>query len=281
MAAPARRRAAVLGHPIAHSLSPVLHRAAYRHLGLSWSYDAMDVNEAQLPGVLASLGAEWAGLSLTMPLKEAALPLLTEVDPEAALLRSVNTVVIDGPQRSGHNTDVAGLTRVLEGVELDEDASVTVLGAGATARSATAALARLGRHRIDVCARRPAAARAIGTLGSDLGVQVREVPWPQLAETLGADLVISTVPLSASAPVATALPRSVGTLVDVLYAPWPSPLAAAWEAAGGRATGGLAMLVHQAVEQVRLMTGRAVPSEVLTAAVRAELQQRKIAQGEQ
>ena len=139
MADAATRRAAVLGSPIRHSLSPALHRAAYRGLGLDWSYDAIEVDEPGLSAFLAGLGPEWAGLSLTMPLKEAVIPLLSEVDPEARSLRSVNTVLPGSQGWRGTNTDVYGITQSLLEKGLDATPrSATILGAGATARSAGA-----------------------------------------------------------------------------------------------------------------------------------------------
>lgn len=139
----------MLGHPIAHSLSPVLHRAAYRALGLAdWRYDALDVTAEQLPEVLAGLDAGWAGLSLTMPLKHAVLPLLDHVDPLAQTVGAVNTVLVQ-PERSGRalvgaNTDVYGIVAALREGLRGAPTTAAVLGGGATAASTLAALAELG-----------------------------------------------------------------------------------------------------------------------------------------
>src|SRR5262250_221072 len=109
-------KAAVLGSPIAHSLSPVLHRAAYRALGLTgWTYQAIECDEARLPDLLAACDASWAGLSLTMPLKRAVLPLLDHTEPLAAEVGAANTVVFAAGRRHGHNTDVPGLLAALAG----------------------------------------------------------------------------------------------------------------------------------------------------------------------
>ena len=134
------RRAAVLGHPIAHSLSPVLHRAAYASLGMDWTYEAVDVLPQNLGTFLDQLGPEWAGLSLTMPLKETVIGLLDEVDEVAGRVRAVNTVVLTGGRRVGHNTDITGLQQLIP----SGARTVTVLGAGATARSAVMAIAASG-----------------------------------------------------------------------------------------------------------------------------------------
>lgn len=263
----ADRRAAVLGHPVAHSLSPALHRAAYRYLGLDWSYEAVDVDVDGLAAFVDGLDEVWVGLSLTMPLKEAVLPLLTDVEPEAATLRSVNTVLL-GPDggRRGVNTDVTGLERVLAEAAAPRGTPVTVLGGGATARSALAALARHGVAAVTVCVRRREAGEELVAIGSTMGLAVEWVPYGRAADRLGVPVVVTTVPAAAAGSLADVVPASPGLLVDVLYDPWPTPLARAWASRGAPVVGGLPMLVHQAAEQVRLMTGRDVPVEVLRSA---------------
>jgi shikimate dehydrogenase len=262
-------------------LSPVLHRAAYEALGLNWQYDVLDVAAPELPDVLAGLGPEWRGLSLTMPLKQAVLPLLTRVDPLAKRLESVNTVVLADDARVGHNTDVWGLVRAVREATTVVPSLALVLGAGATARSALAALRELGVTDVAVSARREAAASDLVRLGRELGVHAFAVAWPPPADALTDTLVISTVPSNALGWLGAAAPRRPAVLVDVLYEPWPTPAVGAWEAAGGTAVGGLAMLVHQAVEQVRLMTGSTVDPDILRAAAEAELDRRRFAQAEQ
>lgn len=264
--APLRRRAAVLGHPIAHSLSPVLHRAAYEALGLDWTYDALDCSAAALPELFRRAGAEWVGWSLTMPLKEAVLALLDDVDPVAAQVRAVNTVLF-GARRRGANTDVPGLVEVLRSTGAANGPRAAVLGAGATARSALAALTACDVRTVTVHARRPDVQPALRALGDELGLDVGVEPWSRADQGLAAPLVVSTVPAAAADVLASAVrPAANRWLVDVGYAPWPTPLARAWLAAGGHAVSGLELLVHQAVEQVRLMTGREVPADVLRAA---------------
>ncbi|MBI1350753.1 MAG: shikimate dehydrogenase [Actinomycetales bacterium] len=249
-----RNRAAVLGSPIAHSLSPALHRAAYRALGLAWTYDAIDVDEAALPAFLDGLDDTWAGLSLTMPLKEAVIPLLAEVDPEARSLRSVNTVLPLDRGWRGTNTDVYGMTQALTEAGLDATPRhAVVLGAGATARSALAALLRLGAGEVVVAARRPEAADALCDLGRSLGLRMHTTdldPDPQLVRV---DVVVSTLPGAAAEPWAGMVGDAPGVLLDASYHPWPTPLAANW--GSGRIASGRDMLLWQAVEQVRLMTG--------------------------
>ncbi|WP_019544309.1 shikimate dehydrogenase [Streptomyces sulphureus] len=252
-----RHRAAVLGSPIAHSLSPVLHRAAYEAMGLAdFRYERHRVEEDALAGFLEGLGPEWAGLSLTMPLKRAVIPLLDEVSATAASVEAVNTVVFTEDGRRGDNTDIPGLVAALaeRGVGAVEEASV--LGAGATASSAVAALGRMGVPRVTAYVRGPERAREMRGWGERLGVEVRAEEWARAASGLTAPLVVSTTPAGPTAELAGSVPRTPGVLFDVLYEPWPTPLAAAWSAAGGPVLGGLDLLVHQAVLQVEQMTGK-------------------------
>lgn len=254
---PTRERAAVLGSPVAHSLSPVLHRAAYDDLGLKrWTYDRFEVDEAALPGFLDGLGGEWAGLSLTMPLKRAVIPLLDTVSATAASVGAVNTVLFgaDG-RRTGDNTDIPGIAAALgeRGVRTVESAAV--LGAGATASSALAALSRICVGTVTAYVRGDTRAAEMRGWGERLGVDVRTADWSRAAEAFAAPLVIATTPAGATDELARRVPESPGTLFDVLYDPWPTPLAAAWSARGGKVVGGLDLLVHQAVLQVELMTG--------------------------
>ncbi|KOG50367.1 shikimate dehydrogenase [Streptomyces decoyicus] len=254
----ATRRAAVLGSPIAHSLSPVLHRAAYRELGLSeWTYDRHEVGEAALPAFMEHLDATWAGLSLTMPLKRAVIPLLDEISATAASVEAVNTVVLtaDG-RRLGDNTDIPGMLAALRerGVRQVERASV--LGAGATASSALAALSRICTGEVTAYVRSRARADEMRGWGERLGVTVRTAAWEDAAAAFEAPLTIATTPAGTTDALAAAVPERPGTLFDVLYEPWPTTLATAWAARGGAVVGGLDLLVHQAVLQVEQMTGR-------------------------
>ncbi|WP_338497645.1 shikimate dehydrogenase [Streptomyces sp. SJL17-4] len=252
-----QHRAAVLGSPIGHSLSPVLHRAAYAALGLDdWSYERFEVDEAGLPGFLNELDDSWAGLSLTMPLKRAIIPLLDEISETAASVEAVNTVVFreDG-RRVGDNTDIPGMIAALRerGVEQVEQAAI--LGAGATASSALAALARICAGPVTAYVRSEARAEEMRGWGERLGVEVRTAAWDDAAEAFASPLVVATTPAGTTNALAAAVPDTVGTLFDVLYDPWPTALAAAWSDRGGKVVGGLDLLVHQAVLQVEQMTG--------------------------
>ncbi|MDG9704895.1 shikimate dehydrogenase [Streptomyces sp. DH37] len=258
---PTGRRAAVLGSPIAHSLSPVLHRAAYRELGLAdWSYDRFEVDEdgiAPFLEKLAASGGDWAGLSLTMPLKRAVIPLLDEIGDTAASVGAVNTVVFTGDgRRLGDNTDIPGMIAALRERGVESVPSAAVLGAGATASSALAALARICTGEVTAYVRSRERAEEMRGWGERLGVEVATADWADAPRALAAPLVIATTPAGTTDALAGAVPERPGTLFDVLYEPWPTPLAAAWAERGGRVVGGLDLLVHQAVLQVELMTGR-------------------------
>ncbi|WP_406347241.1 shikimate dehydrogenase [Streptomyces sp. NBC_00648] len=251
------RRAAVLGSPIAHSLSPVLHRAAYRELGLShWSYDRFEVDEDALPGFIDGLDRSWAGLSLTMPLKRAVIPLLDGISDTASSVEAVNTVVLtaDG-RRYGDNTDIPGMIAALRERGVERVPSAAVLGAGATASSALAALARICTGEVTAYVRSAARAEEMRGWGERLGVAVRIADWADAAGAFEAPLVVATTPAGTTDALAAAVPERPGTLFDVLYDPWPTSLAAAWSRNGGAVVGGLDLLVHQAVLQVEQMTG--------------------------
>ncbi|MGK0741501.1 shikimate dehydrogenase family protein [Leucobacter sp. Z1108] len=268
-------RLAVLGHPIAHSRSPRIHRAAYTQLGLPWHYTAVRIGEAGLERFLATRGEEWRGFSVTMPLKTEAHRLSTVLDPVARESGVVNTLFRlvgggDEPSWAGFNTDVAGLAAALRtsGMRLSR---TLILGAGATAVSAVLAARQLGAERVTVLARRPQAAMALAerfdesradSAGDRGSFRVLGYGWadPESGESVRAEVaeataVISTLPGDAGERIA--LPAGISTipLFDVAYDPWPSPLAERWKAAGGEAHAGIDMLVEQALAQVRIFVG--------------------------
>lgn len=291
------RRAAVLGHPVAHSLSPVLHGAAYRALGLDgWQYGVHDVTEGALEGFLRDVDAGWAGLSLTMPLKQVVIPLLDHVDPLAEAVGAVNTVLFSAAGGSaagrsgsgavtttGTNTDVHGIVAALrEGLGVRGVDDAVILGGGATAASALAAVAELG------CVSPRVFVRSLDRIGplraavARMGVSPSFEVFDERATTSAlavADAVVSTTPKYAAdqwAPLLTGLltgtgekPR--GVLLDVVYDPRPTALQSAWAALGADTVGGERMLLHQAAEQVRLMTGRPAPLAAMDEALRRAL----------
>ncbi len=275
-------KAAVLGSPVVHSLSPVLHRAAYAELGLTgWSYQAIECTEAGLPGLLTGCGAEWAGLSLTMPLKRAVLPLLDRVEPAAAEVGAANTVIFADGSRQGHNTDVPGMIAALveAGVPAAEVAAAgqaLILGGGATACSALASLRGLGAADATVAVRDPARTGELLAAAGRLGMRVRLAVFGEYQDQ-GWRLLISTVPAGAADTYAERILRTTAaptTVLDVVYHPWPTRLAAAAQQAGAITVGGFELLLHQAGPQVELMTGKPAPIAAMRAAGLAELARR-------
>ncbi len=263
------RRCAVLGSPIVHSLSPVLHRAAYAALGLSdWTYERFEMKEDGLAAFVAGCDASWRGLSLTMPLKVVALEL-GRVDRLAALVGAANTLVFtdDGPWL--HNTDVGGLVSAVRRAAGDTVATVTILGSGATARSSLVSASLLGAGRVTVVARDPVKAEGLRSLSRELGLTLSVQGWD--AALPAAELVISTVTAGAADERAETIAASAPVIFDAIYEPWPTPLAAAAERAGRTVLNGLDLLVGQALLQIELMTGRSVDAELLLSAGRTAL----------
>lgn len=255
------RRAAVLGSPIAHSRSPQLHLAAYRALGLDgWTYDRIECTAEQLPGLVAGLGPEWVGLSVTMPGKFAALRFADERTARAELVGSANTLVRSNTGWLADNTDIDGVKGALGPVS----GRAAVLGSGGTAPAAVVGLAELGAQDISVVARSREKAAPLLALGPRLGVDVR---WVELGvPVVGVDVVVSTLPADVAALHAHTV-SAAPLLLDAIYDPWPTPLASAVAAAGGRVISGLQMLLHQAFAQVEQFTGMPAPKEAMRAAL--------------
>ena len=252
----------------------------------------------ELGGLLAGLDETWVGLSLTMPLKRAVLPLLDEVEPLALEVGAANTVLLSGGRRRGANTDVPGLVATVREVLAGRAAAgrsarsplttATVLGGGATAASTLAALAQLGVGDVRAVVRSAARADVLPVLAHRLGLRLTLVGWDEALPALDADLVVATAPAGAADGLAGDLdaavargelpwgPVGVPVLVDVVYAPWPTPLAYAWDRAGGPVASGLLLLLHQAALQVELMTGRPAPLAAMRAAGEAALDTRAV-----
>ncbi|MFJ8830334.1 shikimate dehydrogenase [Micromonospora aurantiaca] len=267
------RRAAVVGKPIAHSLSPVIHAAGYAAAGLTgWSYTRIEAGADELPGLVAGLGPEWAGLSVTMPGKEAALALADEVSPVAAAVGAANTLVRrpDGTWYAD-NTDVTGMVEVLTGAGCVAGAVVTVLGAGGTARAAIAAAARIGAAEVTVVARRPEAVDELRPVAEAAGVPLAGAEWDGAPAHARADVVISTVPKGVADPLADNFDwRPESVFFDVVYDPWPTPLAAAALTAGCRVVSGLDLLLAQAFGQFEQFTGVTAPRAAMADALARE-----------
>ena len=262
----AARRAGVLGSPIAHSRSPDLHLAAYRALGLrDWTYERIECGAEELPGVVGGFGPEWVGVSVTMPGKFAALRFADEHTERAAVVGSANTLVRTPAGWRADNTDIDGVAGALGSAS----GRALVCGSGGTAPAAVVGLAELGVTGITVVARDPQKAARLVDLGTRIGVATRfcGLDSGELAnEVAAAEVLVSTVPADVAARYAGTF-APIPVLLDAVYDPWPTPLAAAVTAAGGRVISGLQMLLHQAFSQVEQFTGLPAPREAMACAL--------------
>lgn len=270
-----QRHCAVLGDPIEHSLSPVLHRAGYAAVGLDWTYDAHRVASGGLGEFLAGLDGTWRGLSLTMPLKREAVPLATSLTERARLAGAANTLVLseDGPH--GDNTDIPGAVAAIRERYAGPVGSATVLGGGATATSTALALCDLGTTSIRLLVRSPERAAetvtavAAHAAGPEVLVGSLTDDGPD-----GSDVLVSTIPADAQVDELVERCAGVPVVFEVLYDPWPTPLARAAADRGQVLVGGLDLLVHQAAVQFELFTGTAAPLHAMRSAGEAELARR-------
>lgn len=272
------RLAAVIGSPVRHSLSPLLHNTAFDHLGLDWVYLAFEIPEGAAAGALAAMRAlDISGLSVTMPHKEAVADLCDELSADAQALRAVNCVVNDGGRLIGHNTDGEGFIASLAD-ELSLDPAglrCVVLGAGGAARSIGLALARNGASQVAIVNRTESRAREVAALFPDVAVVV--APEDAASVIVESDLIINATSVGmGAAPDATASaafpfdPQLIGsrhTVVDIVYRPLVTPLLAQARLRGARTANGVAMLTHQAAIAFTLWTGQAAPIETMSAAV--------------
>lgn len=268
-------RCAVVGQPIAHSLSPAMHRAAYAELGLRWTYDAELVEPDGLQAFVERLDATWRGLSLTMPLKRTVVPLVDTFDDWSRLSGVVNTLILGDRRRLGFNTDIPGAMAALVERVHEPIRSAVVLGGGATAASVLLALGELGCTSSRVLVRDPARAEETLSVVREHG-RTKELSVGRLdeAESLTADLVVSTIPARAQTSGLLAACADVPAVFEVVYDPWLTPLVRAAQDSGRTVVGGLDLLGHQAVLQVQLMTGRTVDVDLLRSAALAELRRR-------
>ena len=274
------RRAAVLGSPIKHSLSPVLHGAAYQALDLhEWHYDKIECDEPGLPRLVDGMGPEWAGLSLTMPLKRVALTVADQVSPLAEAVGAANTLVFPaaGPAggRRADNTDVAGMVSALREAGLVRVEQAVILGAGGTAQAALAAVRELGHQSPVVVVRNLARTGELRETAERLGMRPA-ISGDLFTEPLpAADLVISTLPGGAADPLSATRWKPDTMVLDVVYTPWPTPFAGSALAVGCPVVSGLAVLLYQAVAQVELMTGHPGPVEAMRTALIAAVAARQ------
>jgi shikimate dehydrogenase len=258
-------RGAVLGSPIAHSLSPILHRTAYEKLGLRGQYEAIEVSSANLENFISGLDGSWTGFSLTMPLKERVLTIADEVDPLALRIRSANTLVRSSRGWRALSTDVNGFTESLAAVGATDFEKVIILGSGATARAAAASCDG-PKRKVIIVHRTPERERSMRESAIHADVEFRT--WGSDLEE--ADVLINTTPAGVADTYSEKLEGSVrGIFFEALYQPWPTKLLSRWRALNGFAIDGLELLVHQGIDQVELMTGEAINRQVLAPILRS------------
>lgn len=245
-------RGAVLGYPIDHSLSPILHNSAFKLLGISGSYSAIEVKSGQLQKFIEERGGEFDYLSLTMPLKEEALDLEIGIDELGRRIQSLNTLIKKESTWSATSTDGSGFVKALANAGYSRFEKVLILGAGGTARAVAGALDEIAES-VDVMRRSARRSPAIAACFQKIECNFLE--WDDLADLSGYDLVVNTTPSGAADLVAENLPRQVdGLLFDVLYKPWPTLLARRWSDAGGKTVSGYELLLYQGIDQLDLVT---------------------------
>jgi shikimate dehydrogenase len=271
------RTVGIIGWPVDHSLSPRIHNAAFRALGLDWAYvplpvDPSDVDRA-FPGLVA-LG--FAGANVTMPHKTVAAERADTLSDDARRLRAANTLVVEGSTVHGHNTDAPGFDRFLRhdaGFD-PQGRSALIFGAGGAARACALALARGGLADLVVAARDPARTESLRAAIDGFGVGVRAVSFNE-ADQVQADLIVNATPLGArNEPLPSPPIREDAIVVDLLYHPAVTPLQASARSAGAMAFGGIGLLLHQAALSFELWTGRQPPLDVMSAAALAALAER-------
>jgi shikimate dehydrogenase len=260
-------RCAVLGDPIEHSLSPVLHRAGYEALGLAWTYQTRRVKSGDLAWFLSTLDESWRGLSLTMPLKREAMAIVADVSHRARLVGAVNTLVRTTYGWAGDNTDLPGAVAAVRERYDGPIRSAAILGAGATAASTGLAAVELGAGAVTLLARDAARAEETRAMiaAHPAAPTVAVAPLDARPEV---DLLVSTIPVAAQTDGLVAAWREAPALFDVVYDPWPTPLTSA---ATGAVISGLDLLVNQAVPQFELFTSQPAPLEAMRAAGEAAL----------
>lgn len=273
--------AAVIGHPVAHSLSPAIHNAAFAALGIDARYEAVDVAVGDVPEVVDRMRSErWLGMSVTMPHKEAVIASLDDLTPIARSLGAVNCVFFDGDALVGDNTDGAGVVWALR-ERLDVDPvgrRVVVLGAGGAARACIAALAEVGAASIVVVNRSVERAVSAAALAPEVG-RALELADPQAEhEVVAADIVINATPQGmagadagesggSAADGPAHVPGAGQVALDLVYHPLRTRWMERAEARGAQAANGVGMLVGQAAVAFERWTGRPAPTDAMWAAV--------------
>ncbi|OUZ09798.1 shikimate dehydrogenase [Aeromicrobium sp. PE09-221] len=257
-----QRRCAVVGRPVVHSLSPVMHRAAYGVLGLPWTYDAIELADGELAVFADGLDDAWRGLSVTMPFKREAAAFADHRTDDVVFLGVANTLVREEDGWYASNTDVPGAVLALREAGVERVETVRMLGAGATAASLVLAASRLGARSVELLVRDPARASEVAAVARELALEVEIVEVTASPDT-AVDLLVNTIPAAAVRGREHALVGAATGVFEAIYDPWPTPLLSAAQEEGLATATGLDLLAHQAVLQLLAMTGEAVAPDVL------------------
>lgn len=260
---------AVLGSPVSHSLSPLLHRSIFSHLGLPINYDAVEVTSGELETFLNKSQGQYDYFSLTMPLKEEALSLSVDIDPLVRRIQSANTLIRRDDMWSLYSTDGLGFLKALEASGHAKFDSVLVLGAGGTARAVVGALDEISA-KISVLGR--TSTRSAVLEASVLRAEFSYLRWSDTPDFSPYDLIVNTTPAGAADILANSVsnlssPQST-LLFDVIYKPWPTVLASRWRDSGGTVLNGSEMLLYQGIAQAELVLGRVLDYQDLAKAIR-------------
>jgi shikimate dehydrogenase len=249
--------AAVLGSPISHSLSPLIHSLAYEHLGLAARYEAIEVKAGGLGSFMTQTDKNC--LSLTMPLKEEAMNVADVISDVAAQISCGNTLSLNEGLWSLTSTDVSGFDNALQMHGIDTVDSVLIIGAGATARAAIASVSAITK-RVSVVSRNPEREAAMNRASL---VDITYLPWEFTSQVNTATLVINTTPNQAADFFLSGIDKPRGTLFEVLYHPWPTAISRAWSKTQAQVIDGLDLLIHQAIAQVEIFSGVACDRDIL------------------
>jgi shikimate dehydrogenase len=262
-----QKYAAVAGSPIEHSLSPVIHKAGYEALKMDWDYKKFELNVSSFPDFIKNRDPNLNGMSLTMPLKEVAIEEADVVTELAKKVNSANTLLFKDGKVFAGNTDIYGIVTALQTNKQLDISNPSIIGSGATARSAVAALHQLGAQKVILCARNEQSLSELKNVANNFGLDVSEVQWSEIYKALAATTVISSLPSGAMDSFAAMGPEIPGSLLDVAYSPWPSKIALEWILRRGFVVSGLEMLLHQAARQFELMTGKEAPLKQMREAI--------------
>jgi shikimate dehydrogenase len=265
-------KAAVLGSPIKHSLSPVLHAAAYKFLGIEGQYSAIEVNSGGLKNFLENFASDMDYLSLTMPLKEEALDLDLDFDSEGLRIRSINTLVRKGNRWAASSTDGSGFVKAINSAGYKQFEKVLILGAGGTARAIAGVISGLTKQ-VHIMGRSQSRADSISSCV--VGADFEYLGWDDSLSISPYDLVVNTTPAGAADLFADSISRVEGKLLfDVIYKPWPTVLGRKWSDRGGKVLNGLELLIYQGIDQLALVVDVREPA-VLAEHLRQVLASRK------